>query len=313
MFEDRELKTMARPYRGVWPVVPTIFTETGDLDLEGQKRVLDCMVDQGSDGLSILANYSEQFLLSDEERDVLARVCIEHVAGRVPIVVAASHFSTRIVVDRCRKAAALGASMVMLMPPYHGAALRGTEGQTREQFARAADAGLPIMVQDAPLSGVDLSVPFLAGLAREVDGVSYFKIETPQAAAKLRNLIRAGGEAIEGPFDGEEAITLLADLDAGATGTMPSALVPDLLGPIVTAHSEGRRDEAVAAYGRVLPLINYENRQCGLRACKSVMREGGVIQSDHVRAPLGPLAPEVRSGLMELVRPLDPVAARWGL
>jgi len=303
---------MAGPYRGVWPVVPTIFTETGDLDLEGQKRALDCMVDQGSDGLCILANYSEQFLLSDEEREILARHCIEHVAGRIPVIVAASHYSTRILVERCRRAGELGASMMMLMPPYHGAALKGTEEQTREQFARASEAGLPIMVQDAPLSGVELSVPFLVRLAQEIDEVAYFKIETPQAAAKLRALIRAGGGAIEGPFDGEEAITLLADLDAGATGTMPSALVPDLLKPIVEAHRNGRRDEAVAAYGRVLPLINFENRQCGLRACKALMQAGGVIRSDHVRAPLGPLAPEVRAGLMELARPLDPVSLRWG-
>ena len=186
---------MTRPYRGVWPVVPTIFTETGDLDLEGQRRAIDCMVDQGSDGLCILANYSEQFLLSDEERETLARVCIEHVAGRIPVIVAASHYSTRIVSERCRRAADIGASMMMLMPPYHGAALRGTEEQTREQFARAAEAGLPIMVQDAPLSGVELSVPFLARLAAEIAEVAYFKIETPQAAAKLRALIRAGGDA----------------------------------------------------------------------------------------------------------------------
>ena len=303
---------MERPYRGVWPVVPTIFTEDGDLDPEGQKRAIDCMVDQGSDGLCILANYSEQFLLSDEERETLARLCLEHVAGRVPVIVAASHFSTRIVVERGRRAAALGASMVMLMPPYHGAALKGTQEQTREQFARAGEAGLPIMVQDAPLSGVELGVPFLARLAREIDAVAYFKIETPQTAAKLRALIAAGGDAIEGPFDGEEAITLLADLDAGATGTMPSALVPDLLKPIVEAHRDGRREEAAAAYARVLPLINFENRQGGLRACKAVMQAGGVIRSDHVRAPLGPLAPEVRAGLMELARPLDPVALRWG-
>ena len=38
------------------------------------------------------------------------------------------------------------------------------------------------------------------------------------AAAKLREIIQLGGDAIEGPWDGEEAITLLADLDAGATG-----------------------------------------------------------------------------------------------
>lgn len=303
---------MEKSYRGVWPVVPTIFTEEGDIDPEGQKRAIDCMVDQGVDGLCILANYSEQFLLSDDERETLARLCLDHVAGRVPVIVAASHFSTRIVVERCRRAAAIGASMVMLMPPYHGAALKGTEEQTREQFARAAEAGLPIMVQDAPLSGVELRVPFLARLAREIDQVACFKIETPRAADKLRALIAAGGEAIEGPFDGEEAITLLADLDAGATGTMPSALVPDLLKPIVEAHRDGRRDEAAAAYARVLPLINYENRQGGLRACKAVMRAGGVIRSDHVRAPLDPLAPEVRAGLMELARPLDPVALRWG-
>ena len=303
---------MTRPYRGVWPVVPTIFTETGDLDLEGQRRAIDCMVDQGSDGLCILANYSEQFLLSDEERETLARVCIEHVAGRIPVIVAASHYSTRIVSERCRRAADIGASMMMLMPPYHGAALKGTEEQTREQFARAAEAGLPIMVQDAPLSGVELSVPFLVRLAADIAEVAYFKIETPQAAAKLRALIRAGGEAIEGPFDGEEAITLLADLDAGATGTMPSALVPDLLQPIVAAHRAGRREAAAAAYARVLPLVNFENRQCGLRACKALMQAGGVIRSDHVRAPLAPLPPEVRAGLMELAGPLEPVALRWG-
>ena len=304
---------MARPWRGVWPVVPTVFTETGDLDLEGQRRVIDCMVDQGSDGLCILANYSEQFLISDEERETLARTCLEHVAGRLPVIVAASHFSTRIVVERCRRAAELRAAMVMLMPPYHGAGLRGTEAQTYEQFSRAAEAGLPIMVQDAPLSGVELSVPFLVRLAQEIGGVAYFKVETPQAAAKLRALIRAGGEAIEGPFDGEEAITLMADLDAGATGTMPSALLPDLLKPVVDAHRDGRRKEAAAAYARVLPLINYENRQCGLRASKAAMKAGGVIRSDHVRAPLTPLEPEVLAGLLELARPLDLVALRWGL
>ena len=88
------------------------------------------------------------------------------------------------------------------------------------------------MVQDAPLSGVTLSVPFLVRLAREVPLVRYFKIEVPGAAAKLRGLIEAGGAAIAGPFDGEESITLMADLDAGATGTMPSALLPDLIRPV---------------------------------------------------------------------------------
>ena len=72
---------MTEAYRGVFPVAPTPFTETGELDLEGQKRVLDCMIDQGVDGICIVANYSEQFLLADVERETLARLCLEHVAG----------------------------------------------------------------------------------------------------------------------------------------------------------------------------------------------------------------------------------------
>ena len=149
-------------------------------------------------------------------------------------------------------------------------------------------------------------------LAHEVPAVRYFKIEMPGTAAKLRALIEAGGEAVAGPFDGEESITLMADLDAGATGTMPSALLPDLIRPVVDAYLAGRREQAAEAYGRILPLINFENRQCNLRATKTVMKEGGVIRSDAVRHPLVPLPAAAREGLLELARALQPLSLRWG-
>ncbi len=58
----------------------------------------------------------------------------------------------------------------------------------------------------------------------------------PQAAAKLRALIEAGGAAIEGPWDGEEAITLMADLEAGATGAMTGGGYPDGIRQIVDPY-----------------------------------------------------------------------------
>ena len=203
--------------------------------------------------------------------------------------------------------------MLMLMPPYHGTGLRADESAMLQHFARVAEAAsIPLMIQDAPLSGVSLSVPFLVRLAREVPAARYFKIEVPGAATKLRSLIESGADAIEGPFDGEESITLLADLDAGATGTMPSALLPDLIKPVLAHHRAGRRKDAAAAYARILPLINYENRQCGLRATKTVMAAGGVIRSDAVRHPLEALHPATRAGLLELAAELNPLALRWG-
>ena len=162
------------------------------------------------------------------------------------------------------------------------------------------------------MAGTSLSAAFLARLAREIAHVSYFKIEVAGTAAKLRELIALGGEAIEGPWDGEEAITLLADLDAGATGAMTGGGYPDGIRQIIDPYFAGKREEAKAAYERWLPLINYENRQCGLIACKAMMQAGGVIKSDAVRHPLQPLHPATRAGLLELAKERDALALRWG-
>ena len=300
-------------YKGIFPVAPTTFTDDGRLDLESQKRCVDFMIDAGSHGICILANFSEQFAIADDERELVARTVLEHVAGRVPVIVTTTHYSSRICAERSRRAEAQGASMVMAMPPYHGATIRVPEAQVHAFFATLSDAlTIPIMIQDAPVSGTPMSAAFLARMATEIEHVRYFKIETPGAASKLRELIRLGGAAIEGPWDGEEGITLLADLDAGATGAMTGGGYPDGMRRIVDAHAAGRRDEAVAEYGRWLPLINHENRQCGLLAAKALMQAGGVIACDAPRHPFPALHPDTRTGLLETARWLDPLVLRWG-
>ena len=304
---------MTQALTGILPVAPTPFHDDGSLDEGGIRRVLDCMIDQRVDAICILANYSEQFLLSDEERATVMRISLEHVAGRVPVIVTISHFATAIAVARAKAAEAMGAAMVMMMPPYHGVGLVPAEAGIVEHFRAVSDAiSIPIMVQDAPLSGVSLPVPLLVRMAREIENVSYFKIEAPFAADKLAALIEAGGRDIIGPFDGEEAVTLLADLDAGATGTMTSALLPDRIRPIVIDYRAGRADQALDQWRLCLPLINHENRQCGLRACKTVFAAGGVIGSDHVRHPLKPLSERTKARLLHLAGELDLIALRWG-
>lgn len=304
---------MQRRYQGVFPVVPTTFHEDGSLDLDSQTRCLDFMIEAGSHGLCILANFSEQFSLSDEEREVITRTCLEHVAGRVPVIVTTTHYGTRVCADRSRRAQDMGAAMVMVMPPYHGATFRVPETQIYEFYARLSDAiDIPIMVQDAPASGTVLSAPFLARMAQEIEHLAYFKIETAGAASKLRELIRLGGDAIEGPWDGEEAITLLADLDAGATGAMTGGGFPDGIRTIIDPYLAGDREAAVAAYARWLPLINHENRQGGILTAKALMKAGGVIACDAGRHPFPPMHPAVREGLLDAARRLDPLVLRWG-
>jgi 2-keto-3-deoxy-L-arabinonate dehydratase len=299
-------------YRGVFPVAPTVFDSNGELDLEGQKRCADFMIDAGSQGMCILANWSEQFVLTDEERERVMDCVLDHVAGRVPVIVTTTHFGSQICAARSRRAEAAGAAMVMAMPPYHGATIRVSEQGIYDFFRRVADAvSIPIMIQDAPVAGTPLPVALLARMAREIEHVAYFKIEVPQAASKLRTLIAEGGAAILGPWDGEEGISLMADLEAGATGAMTGAGYPDGIRQIMDPFVAGDRDAAAASYQRWLPLINYENRQCGLIAAKVLMQEGGVIRSEMTRHPVLPLHPATRAGLIEIARRTDPLVLRW--
>ena len=303
---------MEAPLTGVVPVVPTIFRDDESVDADGTVRVVDYLLDAGVDGLCVLANYSEQFSLTDGERDTIARTLLEHVAGRVPVIVTTSHYSARVAAERSRAAQDAGAAMVMLMPPSFGATLTVPGPAVIEYFKRVADAvDIPVMVQDAPLSATPLPASLLTDLVRQVPQVRYAKIEVAQAADKIHALVGALGDRLPGPFDGEESVTLIPDLEAGARGTMPSSMVPAELGRIVRGYLAGDRAAAVAAWEDLLPLIHYENRQCGLRAQKILLAEGGIIASDRTRAPLRPVSPRTRHGLIELAAARDPLILRW--
>ena len=180
-------------------------------------------------------------------------------------------------------------------------------------MAEAID--IPVMVQDAPLSATPLPAGLLIDLVRQVPQVRCAKIEVPQTADKLHALASALGDSLPGPFDGEESVTLIPDLDAGAKGTMPSSMVPAELGEIVRRYLSGDRPGdrpgAVRSWEALLPLIHFENRQCGLRAQKILLAEGGIVACDRTRAPLDPVSPRTRRGLIDLAAARDPLILRW--
>ena len=299
-------------FYGMWPVAPTPFHENGEVDYEGMNRVIDCMVDQKVEGICILANYSEQFLLSDEEREKLTKLCMKKIDGRVKTIVTVSHFATDIVRPRAELAKSLGADIIMMMPPYHGSLLKGNPDQIFEQFNEISKVGIPIMIQDAPLSGIELSVPLLTKMINEIENLTCFKIESANAASKIRALIKNCSERLDAPFDGEESITLYADLEAGISGSMSSALFPEKIAPVIDHFWNNEKDKAEQVYNSILPLINFENRQCGFRATKTVMKEGGVIKSDFCRDPIKPLDQDTKNLLLNFAKRYDLLTYNWG-
>ena len=75
---------------------------------------------------------------------------------------------------------------------------------------------------------------------------------------------------------------------------------PGPIRPIVDSYLAGDRASAMEHYSRCLPLIKYENRQCGLLTAKILMKEGGIINCDLGRHSLAQIHPATRVGLIEL-------------
>ncbi len=296
---------------GVVPVLPTTFTDDGALDLGSQRRAVDFLVEARSDAICTLANWSEQFALTDAEREAVQDAVLEQAAGRVPVVVTTSHFATRVARERARGAQAAGAAAVMIMAPYHGSTIRAGEDAIFGFFAEVGAAiDIPIVVQDSPMSGVVMSPGLVVRMAREIPNVRYFKLEQTDAADKARFLLAEAGDAIDGPWDGEEGLTLIADLEAGVTGTMPGAVIPEILGDVMRRWAAGDRAGAIALYEPWLPLLNWENRHSGLETAKVLMHEGGVIASEAIRAPQVPMSAPIRAGLLAISRRLDALILR---
>jgi 4-hydroxy-tetrahydrodipicolinate synthase len=289
-------------FGGVWNIVPTPFTPSGDLDLPSVGRLTDFVIATGIDGLTILGVMGEAPKLSDAERTAVIEATVDAAAGRRPVCVGISHAATDRAVAFARDAAARGAHSVMLAPPQLA---KPNDGAIRRHYlAVAAATDLPIVVQDyPPASGVQMSVELIASLGAEAPSCRTLKLEDEPSPPKVA-AVRAAEPRIA-ILGGLGAIMLYEELRAGAAGTMTGFGFPEVLIDIVTRFRAGDDDGAREVFYRHLPLIRFENQPgINLPLRKHVYRRRGAMASERARSPVAPLDAGTRRELDRILRHL---------
>lgn len=288
---------------GVWNIVPTPFTSSGDLDLASVRQLTDFVIGTGVDGLTILGVMGEAPKLSDAERSAVIEATLAATAGRRPVCVGISHPATDRALAFAREAATLGAHSVMLAPPQlakpSDAAIR------RHYLTIAAATDLPIVVQDyPPASGVQMSVELIASIAAEAPSCRTLKLEDEPSPPKVA-AVRAAEPRIA-ILGGLGAIMLYEELRAGAAGTMTGFGFPEVLIEIVMRFQAGDEDGARDVFYRHLPLIRFENQSgINLPLRKHVYRRRGAIASERARSPVAPLDAGTKQELDRILHHLD--------
>jgi 4-hydroxy-tetrahydrodipicolinate synthase len=274
--------------KGNYPILATAWAEDGSFDPVSQARLIDWLIDSGVHGLVMLANASEGHAQSDAERERVLEFNMKRVAGRVPVIVTVTHFAAEIAQERARKAEALGASCVMSMPQFFGNWGSDLSGVYEYFSALSKAVRIPIMVQDHPVSGVPMSAEFLARLAKEIENISYFKLEYTQSPFKSARILDHGNGSVEQVFGGESGVYLMEEYERGARGTMPACYMPGVFTKTFELLEGGNVEAAQSFFVPYIPLINFELRLANRNVWKCILKSLGVIASDRIRGPLPP-------------------------
>jgi 2-keto-3-deoxy-L-arabinonate dehydratase len=234
--------------------------------------------------LGLFGNASEGYTLLPDERIALLKLIVKENAGRVPLVVSSGHTGTDAAVLLSKEAEDLGASALMVLPPY----LLKPDGDGLMFYYEAISKAvkIPIMVQDAPLLTQVAMPPSLLGrMAREIENVRYAKVEAPPTAPKISAVQKQAGDGLT-LFGGLNGQFLLEELDRGASGTMPGSDMTAIYVRIWNAYEAGDKDAAWDMFTAALPLMRFELQPgMGVSAMKHNLQAAGVICSTRVRHP----------------------------
>jgi 4-hydroxy-tetrahydrodipicolinate synthase len=274
-------------FEGVYPILNTAFHDDGSLDLDSQLRLVDYLLEAGAHGLGLFGNASEGYAISGAERTRLMREISRHVNGRVPLIVSSGHTGTDVAVEISIEARDLGATALMVLPPYY----LKTDGEGLIHYFGeiARGCGLPIMVQDAPvMTQVAMPARLLAQMSHKIAQVQLIKVEAPPTAPKITALRDAGCSATL--FGGLNGQFFIEEYERGSRGVMPgSDLIPEFVA-IWNALEKGDRETAWAIFVHVLPLIRFDLQPgLGVSAMKHNLVARGILKSTRVRHPTATL------------------------
>jgi 4-hydroxy-tetrahydrodipicolinate synthase len=274
---------MSKPWRGIFVIVVTPFTDSFALDEESLRREVRFCIEAGAHGLVGPANASEFPTLSDDERKRWLDIVIGETAGEVPVVAATTHGHALPAVALSRYAEQAGADGVMAMPPpiLHPDA----EGCYAYYKAISDAVTIPVCVQNyAGPAGTPMPNQLLARMCRELDRVDYIKEETLPEPRQITATLLAAGDACKGVFGGQGGIYLLDEYRRGAHGNMPACQATDVQVAIWDLLEQGDEPAARRLYNQLLPLINFE-RMHGVAVYKEILYRRGIFTSRASRAP----------------------------
>jgi len=290
---------MQSTLHGIVPAIITPFREDELIDYQAWQELIDTLVAAGVHGLFIIGGQGEFFSLTEEERVVGTRFCVQTVARRVPIYANVGAVTTRETIRLAEQAETEGVDYIVVITPYY---LRPSPAELVEHYAAVCAAvDLPVLAYNIPeRTGVELSADTLRRIRQRCDNFVGLK-DSSGKLELIPELVQAGLAV----FIGRDHM-ILEGLKRGCVGAVTACanVAPRAFVDLYCAFQAGDLEQAARLQSLVEPLRQAFSLATFPSVVKEAMNMIGVT-AGRCRRPVGPMPEEARSQLAAVLAKLE--------
>ena len=279
-------------FRGAFTAIVTPMTESGEIDYEGFRRLVQFQIAEGIDGIVPMGTTGENPTLDESEEDKLIEIAVKEAAGKIKVVVGAGSNDTRHMVKYVERAKRMGADGALVVTPYYN---KPNDDGLLRHFEAASKPGIPIIVYNiASRTGRNIQTSLMKEIAAlpNIAGVKESSGDIGQMGDVIREIVLPRNNNNKfWVLSGDDAFTLpLISMGGHGVVSVVSNIVPAKVKALTKAALEGRYDEARKIHYELIPLIKAIFVETNPIPIKQALMWAG-LPAGPARLPLGKLTP----------------------
>ena len=275
----------------------TPFDSKGNIDFQKTSKLIEYLIQNGSDAIVVAGTTGESPTLSNEEKVALFEHSVKIVKGRIPVIAGTGSNNTYASVELTRKAESAGVDAVMLVAPYYN---KPSQKGMYAHFKTIADkTALPVMLYNVPgRTSINITAETIIALSK-VKNIVAVK-EASEELDQMTTIISNTSDDFL-LYSGDDSLTLPV-LSIGGAGvvSVASHVIGNEMQEMVKAFEAGNFKEAASFHQRLLPVIKGMFIAPNPSPVKTALQLTG-LDVGGVRLPLVPLSSEERNQLSALL------------
>jgi 4-hydroxy-tetrahydrodipicolinate synthase len=280
-------------FRGAYTALITPMTESGEIDYEGFRRLIQFQITEGIDGIVPLGTTGENPTLDEDEEDKLIEIAVKESAGKIKVIVGAGSNDTKHMVKYVERAKRFGADAALVVTPYYN---KPNDSGMLRHFEAAAKPGIPIIVYNiASRTGKNIPTPLMKEIAKipGIAGVKESSGDINQMGDVIREIAmpRKDSQDKFWVLSGDDSMTLpLISMGGEGVISVVSNLLPAKVKNMTQAALDGNFEKARAIHYEILPFIKAAFIETNPVPIKQALVWAG-LPAGPTRLPLGKLDP----------------------